>query len=46
VVEELLNAGADINACDVAGYTALHYAASGGHIETGRLLIARGADPR
>ena len=46
LVELLLSAGADVAAVDIAGYTALHYACSGGHISTARILLAAGCNPQ
>ena len=43
-VELLLNHGADVNATDGFGRTALWYVALGGHADTARLLISRGAN--
>jgi hypothetical protein len=43
-VRLLLDRGADINASDVYGYTALLRAAEGGHTDNVRLLLDRGAD--
>ena len=43
-VELLLNHGADVNATDGFGRTALWHAALGGEADTVRLLIARGAN--
>lgn len=40
----LLNHGADVNATDGFGRTALWYVALGGHADTARLLISRGAN--
>ncbi|KAI5474195.1 26S proteasome non-ATPase regulatory subunit 10, partial [Pseudohyphozyma bogoriensis] len=44
VVQLLVGAGADVNAVNAKGMTALHYAASKGHVSVGRLLISKGAD--
>ncbi|KAL7410552.1 ankyrin repeat-containing domain protein [Mrakia frigida] len=43
-VVALLAAGADVNATNEKGQTALHYAASKARIEIGRRLIQKGAD--
>lgn len=40
-----LDAGADVNASDPDGRTALHAALAEGHADAARLLLARGADP-
>jgi|GEM_PF-3346941 len=40
----LLSLGAEINATDAGGWTALHYAAWCGNSETYALLVERGAD--
>eukprot|EP00798_Chlamydomonas_sp_ICE-L_P009237 gene9237-16387_t len=40
----LIDAGADIHACDAAGFTALHLACVGSHVEAGQVLLSRGAD--
>lgn len=45
-VQRLLNAGADVNAKDAHGTTALMECARGGYLETARLLLERGADAR
>jgi ankyrin repeat protein len=45
-VELLLKKGANINATDGFGRTALWYVALGGHPDVARLLLERGADPR
>lgn len=42
-VQALLDAGADIDACDTSGYTALSVADKLGNAEIARLLIAHGA---
>lgn len=44
VVRMLLHEGVNVNSRDVAWRTPLQRAASGGYVETVRLLIARGAD--
>ncbi len=43
----LIEKGADLNAVDYSGYTALHYAASGGRnsVELLKALLAHGANP-
>ncbi|MFA6322480.1 MAG: ankyrin repeat domain-containing protein [Candidatus Buchananbacteria bacterium] len=47
MVEETLNTGADIDtACQMAGKTALHYAAEAGDFEAVAMLCDNGADPR
>lgn len=43
-VEELLNAGADINFFDELSKTALHYAVEGGHKRLVHFLLENGAD--
>jgi len=43
-VEQLLRAGAQIEAANEQGFTALITASSGGHVEVVRLLLAAGAD--
>lgn len=45
-VELLLKKGANINATDGFGRTALWYVALGGHPDVAQLLLERGADPR
>ena len=42
----LIEAGADVNAVQQAGFTPLHAAAMGGKLELAKLLLARGADPK
>lgn len=44
-IERLLSEGADVNAGDQSGMTALHYAAQNGHGETTQKLLSLGADP-
>ena len=44
-VTALINAGADVNAQDDDGWTALVHAASGGHAQVVSLLLMAGADP-
>jgi ankyrin repeat protein len=44
VVEVLIQAGADVNARDDAGFTALHDAALAGNLKAARLLVEHGAD--
>lgn len=44
-VEKLLAQGADVNARDGDGDTALHGAARGGNVEITRLLLDKGANP-
>ena len=39
-----LNAGANINARDYAGYTALHWAAYADHLDAARILVQHGAN--
>ncbi len=43
-VRALLKQGADVNAAQGDGTTALHWAAEGGHVEMARMLIYAGAD--
>jgi ankyrin repeat protein len=44
-LEFLLDLGADVNAPDRSGATALHAAVGGGQLEIGRTLLFAGADP-
>eukprot|EP01105_Mastigella_eilhardi_P005616 TRINITY_DN17274_c0_g1_i1.p1 TRINITY_DN17274_c0_g1~~TRINITY_DN17274_c0_g1_i1.p1 ORF type:complete len:487 (-),score=114.18 TRINITY_DN17274_c0_g1_i1:84-1544(-) len=44
-VQELLDAGADVNATYKGGQTALHYAAKAGNREAFALIACKGADP-
>ena len=43
-MQALLAQGADVNAKDNLGYTALMYAAENGHTETAQALLAHGTD--
>ena len=43
-VQRQLNAGVDVNEENAIGYTPLHYAAAGGHIDIVELLIEHGAN--
>jgi ankyrin repeat protein len=43
IVQQLLSAGARVDATDAQGRTALHHACGGGHVEVARLLISWGA---
>ncbi len=43
-VERLLDAGADVNARDGSGFTALHLAAHNHRTEVAEVLLQRGAD--
>ena len=46
ICEVILNHGADVNTRSVRGwYTSLHIALANGYIDTGSLLIERGANP-
>ena len=44
IVIALLKSGAEIDAAGEAGYTALHYAVTHGHIDTVRALVSLGCD--
>lgn len=44
MVEDLINADADINAADDLGKTALHWAASVNNVEAVQILLAHGAN--
>ena len=44
VVKELIRAGADINAKNKDGNTALHFALKNGNIDVSRFLVKKGAD--
>ena len=44
LVEKLLRDGAQVNASDSGGITALHYAAAGGSLEVVQALLSAGAD--
>jgi Ankyrin repeats (3 copies) len=45
-VKQLLEAGADVNAANRYGGTALSYACDHGHLEVVKLLLEKGADPK
>jgi ankyrin repeat protein len=45
IARALIDAGADVNAVQQAGFTPLHAAAMTGQVELARLLVDRGADP-
>lgn len=44
LANELLERGADVNAKNDIGYTALHFAAQEGHAAVAKLLLAKGAE--
>jgi ankyrin repeat protein len=44
IIEALLDKGADVNARDVGGDTALHFAARFTHIATVKMLLSKGAE--
>ena len=44
-IEALLAAGADVNAKNKRGNTALHWAAGNGHVPAIEALLAAGAEP-
>ena len=44
MVEDLINADADINATDDSGKTALHWAAAVNNVEAVQVLLAHGAN--
>lgn len=46
MVSLLLGQGADINACDKNGWTALHFAAKAGYLNVVKLLTESGASPK
>jgi cytohesin len=45
IVVALLDAGADVERTSDNQWTALHFAADKGHLDTAQLLIQRGASP-
>lgn len=44
MVEDLINADADINAADNSGKTALHWAAAVNNVDAANILLAHGAN--
>lgn len=44
-LQRLIDAGADLNARDTSGSTALHYVAKGGRPKAAKLLLENGVDP-
>ena len=45
-VRYLLSLGANVNAVDEEGWTALHWASAGGHVNVMQLLLVHGTDPK
>jgi len=43
-LKELVKAGVNVNARNECGWTPLHYAVGGGHLEIVKLLLKSGAD--